>query len=109
MLPNAYFLAKIGADTAENEQHFAEILLKTGTDGANHRRGCDRHAPLRAARAQRAAGCFFFLTWLNLRVPSGSVFHFRHLSLPLGETLILSWRMRQEHQVKEVKKTVFCN
>ena len=22
---NAYFLAKIGADTAENEQHFAEI------------------------------------------------------------------------------------
>ena len=30
MLQNAYFLAKIGADTAENEQHFAEILLKTG-------------------------------------------------------------------------------
>ena len=27
---NAYFLAKIGADTAENEQHFAEILPKTG-------------------------------------------------------------------------------
>ena len=26
MLKNAYFLAKIGADTAENEQHFAEIL-----------------------------------------------------------------------------------
>ena len=26
MLQNAYFLAKIGADTAENEQHFAEIL-----------------------------------------------------------------------------------
>ena len=30
MLQDAYFLAKIGADTAENEQHFAEILLKTG-------------------------------------------------------------------------------
>ena len=28
MLQNAYFLAKIGADTAENEQHFAEILQK---------------------------------------------------------------------------------
>ena len=28
MLQNAYFLAKIGADTAENEQHFAEILRK---------------------------------------------------------------------------------
>ena len=26
MLQNAYFLAKIGADTAENEQYFAEIL-----------------------------------------------------------------------------------
>ena len=30
MLQNAYFLAKIGADTAENEQHFAKILPKTG-------------------------------------------------------------------------------
>ena len=27
MLQNAYFPAKIGADTAENEQHFSEILL----------------------------------------------------------------------------------
>ena len=30
MLQNAYFLAKIGADTAENERHFAEILQKIG-------------------------------------------------------------------------------
>ena len=30
MLHNAYLLAKIGADTAENEQHFAEILPKIG-------------------------------------------------------------------------------
>ena len=30
MLQNAYFLAKICADTAENEQHFAEILPKIG-------------------------------------------------------------------------------
>ena len=30
MLSNAYFLAKIRFDTAENEQHFAEILPKTG-------------------------------------------------------------------------------
>ena len=30
MLSNAYFLAKISADTAENEQHFAEILPKIG-------------------------------------------------------------------------------
>ena len=33
MLQNAYFLAKIGADTAENEQHFAEMLPKTGVGG----------------------------------------------------------------------------
>ena len=30
MLQNAYFLAKIGVDTAENEQHLAEIFPKTG-------------------------------------------------------------------------------
>ena len=29
MLKNAYLLAKIGADTAENEQHFAKNLRKT--------------------------------------------------------------------------------
>ena len=44
MLQNAYFLAKIGADTAENEQHFAEILPKirnypTGPRGFPERRG----------------------------------------------------------------------
>ena len=31
MLQNAYFLAKIGADTAEHEQHFAEICQKLAT------------------------------------------------------------------------------
>ena len=30
MLQNAYLLAKIGADTAENERKFAEILSKIG-------------------------------------------------------------------------------
>ena len=30
MLQNAYLLAKIGADTAENEQNFAENLPKIG-------------------------------------------------------------------------------
>ena len=30
MRQNAYLLAKIGADTAENERDFAEILPKTG-------------------------------------------------------------------------------
>ena len=40
MLQNAYFLAKIGADTAENEQHFAEILPKTGNYPTAPPRGC---------------------------------------------------------------------
>ena len=45
MLQNAYFLAKIGADTAENEQRFAEILpigrrvaVEPGVAGARLRR-----------------------------------------------------------------------
>ena len=40
MLQNAYFLAKIGADTAENEQHFAEILpIGRRVAGTVHVRG----------------------------------------------------------------------
>ena len=52
MLQNAYFLAKIGADTAENEQHFAENLPKIGKCLANARR---RHGRRRAhaGRARR--------------------------------------------------------
>ena len=45
MLQNAYLLAKIGADTAENEQHFAENLP---TDAL-----WDHREP-RAGRARRA-------------------------------------------------------
>jgi len=52
MLQNAYFLAKIGADTAENEQHFAEILPRTGTAPAPSRRGAA--APAHAAAAGSA-------------------------------------------------------
>ena len=55
MLQNAYFLAKIGADTAENEQHFAKNLPKianypTGPSGAS-----PAEPPL-AARPSRAGG-----------------------------------------------------
>ena len=45
MLQNAYFLAKIGADTAENEQHFAEIL--PGARTALREGGADRSAKFR--------------------------------------------------------------
>ena len=36
MLQNAYFLAKIGADTAENEQNFAEFFPKFRQKFANN-------------------------------------------------------------------------
>ena len=49
MLQNAYFLSKIGADTAENEQHFAEILPKIG----NYPTG--RLTPRAAARSEQRA------------------------------------------------------
>ena len=54
MLQNAYFLAKIEADTAENEQHFAEILPKTGNypTGPPGRRRVER----RPARPERLGG-----------------------------------------------------
>ena len=49
MLQNAYFLAKIGADTAQNEQHFAKKLRKTDNDLAPAR------APAHAAQARAPA------------------------------------------------------
>ena len=53
MLQNAYLLAKIGADTAENEQHFAEILSKIG----NYLTGLrGRAAEAALAEAPRAWG-----------------------------------------------------
>ena len=42
MLQNAYFAAKIGADTAENEQHFAEILPIGRRVGEAQGRGAGR-------------------------------------------------------------------
>ena len=63
MLQNAYFLAKIGADTAENEQHFAEILPKTGNyptgppgRGRRARAAPRLGVPRRRARARASRG-----------------------------------------------------
>ena len=61
MLQNAYFLAKIGADTAENEQHFAEILpigrrRPPGLLRAEPRRGHQHRAERDAAIRGRATG-----------------------------------------------------
>ena len=61
MLKNAYSLAKISADTAENEQHFAEILPigrrgpSRGGRGPRGRPPRPAHGALRA----RPLGCKF--------------------------------------------------
>ena len=54
MLQSAYFLAKIGADTAENEQHFAEILPKTG-NYPTRCPACEKMAALRKKDREREA------------------------------------------------------
>ena len=58
MLKNAYLLAKVGADTAENEQHFAENLLKIGNyrGPAAPRAGPAPRSPGRSARAWAPRG-----------------------------------------------------
>ena len=49
MLQDAYFLAKSGADTAENEQHFAEILpVDRGVRGTERRAAFPASADLAA-------------------------------------------------------------
>ena len=65
MLQNAYLVAKIGADTAENEQHFAEImpirrrvaaasgaksLTRAGTPGGSQERSFGTPPEARRAR-----------------------------------------------------------
>ena len=56
MLQNAYFLAKIGADTAENEQHFAEILPTITFDKATHLAVLSPGAVLLGIRRRRRPG-----------------------------------------------------
>ena len=66
MLQNAYFLAKIGADTAENEQHFAEIgagrgrgAAAAGAEPAPRRGDRGRHGRRRAGAAARPSSAPF--------------------------------------------------
>ena len=58
MLSNAYLLAKIGADTAENEQHCAEILPTDALRGYRQElEGQEAQGPLgRAPRPEGGAG-----------------------------------------------------
>ena len=55
MLQNAYFLAKIGADTAENEQHFAEILPTNAGRCDGFGTGPPKRFPLRSSERSEGA------------------------------------------------------
>ena len=59
MLKNAYLLAKIGADTAENEHHFAEILpIGRRVTGASASRSVPGRGPRsRPRRGEQRRGC----------------------------------------------------
>ena len=82
MLQNAYFLAKIGADTAENEQHFAEIAEVADVAAAQQRlaraalRGGGRDAVRRAVR-------------FDLQVRTNSI----TTLLTLCEVLLIFWKL----------------
>ena len=56
MLQNAYSLAKIGADTAENEQHFAEICQFAPRPP--HRRAHEGLQPAGPAADRAAVPCW---------------------------------------------------
>ena len=58
MLQNAYLLAKVGADTAENKKDFAEILPRNGRRVPDHasRRAAPRGARRRGGRARGGRG-----------------------------------------------------
>ena len=52
-LQNAYVIAKIGADTAENEQHFAKNLTKIGKQSERVEEEEEAAAPGAARRSAR--------------------------------------------------------
>ena len=54
---NYYFLAKIGADTPENEQHFAENLPKTGNYPTGPTVYAEGGGPSSASKVQNVTGC----------------------------------------------------
>ena len=58
MLQNVYLLAKIGADTAENERHFAENLQRMAPKNFAHFgvRAAARFADMKASRSLQLRG-----------------------------------------------------
>ena len=102
MLQNAYFLAKtIGADTADNEQHFAEILPKLATT-LRVRRWAPRGRPLRCSSAQCActpsrarpsgpAPLSSVLTIVSLRLPFFRERLISHLNLVQSKQRRNNW------------------
>ena len=93
MLQNAYFVAKIGADTAENEQHFAEMLPKHPLAGlaANVCWGGGSGAGRR--KEGLCVGEIHILT-ATCRAPTRFASHVRNASCTIPQVLDLS-RMLQ--------------
>ena len=85
MLQNAYFLAKIGADTAENEQHFAENLPKFG------------NYPTVPSIVAPTGGCSSSPGWLPLNPPRNA------------GALAGMLRNLQRHPAKLANFANFCN
>ena len=56
MLPNAYLLAKIGADTAENEQHFARVITAARIGSLRSRRPTVDSPPVAARPSSGSSG-----------------------------------------------------
>ena len=59
MLQNAYFLARIGADTAENEQHFAGTGIVESGGGEARERHAPRHLPAESKTNAFSKNAFF--------------------------------------------------
>ena len=70
MLQNAYLLAKIGADTAENEQDFAEILPKTAMEPESGRPGARDRIQVQPGGAAKCTALWEFHPSYGSYVPS---------------------------------------
>ena len=104
MLQNAYLLAKIGADTAENEQHFAEILPKIGNYPTGPTWPAERHGPRRDAeddvRALEAQVQAEALAWAGKYEQNWQKFKLANFSF--FAKFVIFWRARSRLYQREI-------
>ena len=107
MLQNAYFLAKIGADTAENEQHFAEILPKTGNYPTGARPARLLRMTGRRTAASRSASTPIEVRALGWRQVS-SHFPSHPIEVSLGWLEVLGYRKCEQRFEKSAESPGKC-